>query len=101
MKILDMIVITIYVAGCLLSYGRLNASLRNDDYKYTSYPHLFDNVIFFFLWTFTFLSWIGFITGVYRYLRNKNDRPYFFLFSRKDLKENYYNKWNIEERFRN
>ena len=100
-KMIIFTIFTIYIIGCILSYGKFYASLKGVDYKYEdSYPiKLTDNnyeilaIIFI-----TLLSWIGFLTGILRYFRY--NAHYFLKYSDRDLKERYYNYWNISEKHR-
>lgn len=63
----------IYLIGCLLSFLRIYASLRELNESYRMDFELGDVVCIALI---TFLSWFGFLTGIYFYF-TENEKRFF------------------------
>lgn len=86
-----LIILSVYLLGCILSYWRLMGSIYEAEEfalnVWNTYPNTFSEFK-----VISWFSWITFIMGIIIYIRDKE--KYFFKFSRKSLIRQYenYNK---------
>ena len=84
------IIITIYLIGCVLTYGRMLASeYEIDEYYIRTIPA---NPNYKFYIFYSIFSWIGFISGILIYF--VDNQKYFLKFSYKDLIDYYDTHYN-------
>jgi len=87
-----LIILGIYILGCILAFGRFKASIYQIEEKYIEYFPVWDNhrvIVFFSLFSF-----IGFLAGIVVYFIE--DEKYFFKYSYKPLIDRY-NKIHKDE----
>lgn len=86
-----LLIIAIYLIGCVLAYGRLYASFYEIDENYISWisPMGIKNFKGFALFQIS-MSWVTFLSGVLIYFTD--DEKYFLKWSNKDLIERYNNR---------
>lgn len=80
-----LVILVIYIIGCILSYGRHYARMYEIDEDYiNTLPPYKDNS---FTLLFSLFSWVGFIAGIIIYFGD--EEKYFLKYSNKPLWDKY------------